>query len=364
MEPRLGRDLGAIRVHRNGAAARSAQTEAARAYAVGRDLVFGAGQYAPGTPAGRRLIAHELTHAAQQNFARSVIPAELAVDTEASRETEAGRGADALSGGLPFRPAMRSSPKLARQIITQNPFDEGIIGEAVHGPTHFNEVHYEQNSHGHYRLEVQRGTENYTLVRRADAILVIVRIHLVWADAPRETYFPFNETRDLWLNGIRSVWNNRFSFANGATSLPLVFVPIFTDIEAHHRVRIHGEDSPVVRTNESNWNDNDNAITVAHEFGHMLGNPDEYRIPGRNLDISRRSGLSEAERRRSNFEGITGQRRPSRRGGYNVPNSIMGDTDVADTSALVPQPRHVQNILRFFNSHLLQPNEARFNLAP
>ncbi len=39
----------------------------ALAYTVGRDVVFGARQYAPGTMDGRRLVAHELTHVVQQD---------------------------------------------------------------------------------------------------------------------------------------------------------------------------------------------------------------------------------------------------------------------------------------------------------
>src|SRR5262249_5356151 len=38
----------------------------ALAYTVGRDIVFGGGQYAPNTSSGRRLLAHELVHVAQQ----------------------------------------------------------------------------------------------------------------------------------------------------------------------------------------------------------------------------------------------------------------------------------------------------------
>jgi hypothetical protein len=38
----------------------------ARAFTVGQDVVFGAGQLAPETPNGRRLLAHELTHVVQQ----------------------------------------------------------------------------------------------------------------------------------------------------------------------------------------------------------------------------------------------------------------------------------------------------------
>jgi len=65
-EPRFGHDFSRVRVHTDGHAAESARSVNALAYTVGRHLVFGAGQYLPGTDAGRELIAHELTHVLQQ----------------------------------------------------------------------------------------------------------------------------------------------------------------------------------------------------------------------------------------------------------------------------------------------------------
>lgn len=65
-EPRLGTDLGGVRVHSGPAASAAAQSIQARAFTLGSDVVFGAGEYAPGTRAGTRLLAHELTHVAQQ----------------------------------------------------------------------------------------------------------------------------------------------------------------------------------------------------------------------------------------------------------------------------------------------------------
>lgn len=64
---RFGHDFGAVRVHDDATAAASARGVQALAYTVGRDLVFGAGQYSPGTSAGRHLLAHELTHVVQQS---------------------------------------------------------------------------------------------------------------------------------------------------------------------------------------------------------------------------------------------------------------------------------------------------------
>ncbi|CAG0963911.1 hypothetical protein METP1_00866 [Methanosarcinales archaeon] len=65
-EPRFGHDFSQVRVHTGAKAAESALAVNALACTVGRDIVFGAGQYAPDTGAGRQLIAHELTHVVQQ----------------------------------------------------------------------------------------------------------------------------------------------------------------------------------------------------------------------------------------------------------------------------------------------------------
>ncbi|HEV2863325.1 MAG TPA: DUF4157 domain-containing protein [Pyrinomonadaceae bacterium] len=66
MESRFGHDFGRVRVHTDARAAASAESLNAVAYTAGSHIVFGAGQYAAGTAAGRRLLAHELTHAIQQ----------------------------------------------------------------------------------------------------------------------------------------------------------------------------------------------------------------------------------------------------------------------------------------------------------
>lgn len=69
MEQRFGYDFSRVRVHAGDAAAQSARDVRAYAYTLGHDIVFGAGQYDPGTQRGRRLIAHELTHVVQQEGA-------------------------------------------------------------------------------------------------------------------------------------------------------------------------------------------------------------------------------------------------------------------------------------------------------
>ena len=64
-EPRLGHDLSAVRLHTGPEAAAAAGEVGARAFAVGTDIAFGAGQYRPESREGRRLLAHELAHTVQ-----------------------------------------------------------------------------------------------------------------------------------------------------------------------------------------------------------------------------------------------------------------------------------------------------------
>lgn len=71
-ESRFHVSLGAVRVHTGPAAERLADAYAARAFTLGRRIVFNAGEYAPHTPAGRRLLAHELAHVQQQQAAPSL----------------------------------------------------------------------------------------------------------------------------------------------------------------------------------------------------------------------------------------------------------------------------------------------------
>ncbi len=74
MEPRFGHSFADVRVHAHLGAARSAAAMEARAYAAGSHIVFGAGEYAPGTVEGRGLIAHELAHVAMQDPALGTHP--------------------------------------------------------------------------------------------------------------------------------------------------------------------------------------------------------------------------------------------------------------------------------------------------
>ncbi|HST11227.1 MAG TPA: DUF4157 domain-containing protein [Terriglobales bacterium] len=99
MEERLGRDFSNVRVHTDMRAAESARAVDALAYTVGRDVVFGAGQYEPATVEGKSLLAHELTHVAQ-NRGESGASAPISIGPPGDRlEAEADRHASAVARG-------------------------------------------------------------------------------------------------------------------------------------------------------------------------------------------------------------------------------------------------------------------------
>jgi hypothetical protein len=82
-EPRFGQDFGDVRVHAGAMAADSARAVSARAYTIGRDVVFGSREYSPQTHDGRRLLAHELTHVVQQRGDRRTIQRQSAPEPAA-----------------------------------------------------------------------------------------------------------------------------------------------------------------------------------------------------------------------------------------------------------------------------------------
>lgn len=97
MEPLTGDSLRDVRVHDDSIADALARSVQARAFTTGRDLFFARGEYRPGTATGDWLLAHELTHAAQQRGATPSGP--LRVSEPGDRfEREAERTAREAGG--------------------------------------------------------------------------------------------------------------------------------------------------------------------------------------------------------------------------------------------------------------------------
>ncbi len=122
MEPRFHQDFSQVRVHSDAKAAESARAVNAHAYTVGSHVVFGAGQYRPGTKLGNNLLAHELTHVLQQSrgltrAASGVGPA----NDEFERQADAVANAVVSTPNKPVDNAIRPLIPGTHQVVATNP---------------------------------------------------------------------------------------------------------------------------------------------------------------------------------------------------------------------------------------------------
>jgi hypothetical protein len=95
--PTLGDPLTGVRVHTGPDADALAQAVDARAFTVGTDMFFAQGEYRPGSSDGDRLLAHELTHVAQQRDAPTAGPLVVS-DAGDTAEREADQVSHELTG--------------------------------------------------------------------------------------------------------------------------------------------------------------------------------------------------------------------------------------------------------------------------
>lgn len=68
MESAFDTSLSQVRIHTDSSAASLNRMVSARAFTTGNDIFFGGGEYAPETPAGERVLAHELAHTLQRSY--------------------------------------------------------------------------------------------------------------------------------------------------------------------------------------------------------------------------------------------------------------------------------------------------------
>jgi hypothetical protein len=98
MQASFGHDFGHVKVHTGAEAAAANRGAGSRAFTVNGHIAFGQGEYSPGTPQGKRLLAHELAHVVQQGGSGS---AQAGTRPSPGAEGEADRAADRAAIGLP-----------------------------------------------------------------------------------------------------------------------------------------------------------------------------------------------------------------------------------------------------------------------
>ena len=113
-------DLGGVsasaRVHTSALAAEAARLLGAQAFTIGHHIYFAAGQYAPGTDEGDRLLRHELTHVAQHERGELASRGKAEVVAESSGAEAEARGAETRSSSAKGagQPVATAAPAPAR----------------------------------------------------------------------------------------------------------------------------------------------------------------------------------------------------------------------------------------------------------
>lgn len=267
MEPRFGHDFSQVRLHTDTRAAESARAVNALAYTVGQNIVFDTGQFAPNSVAGRQLLAHELVHTLQQGAAGTTAhaPEQLQLSFPSdSAEVEADRIARSVTSSPAGVVAPRTAaPSLARN-VRPNVIDE------VDTPLK------ETLVVGQGKTKDYSWNAKFSIYMYDDTIVVEVRIKLNGKVS--------EATKRAWLDGINSKWNNKYRFTNGKRTIGLSFWAIFTDLNPHVTVNVVEKPSTSGDWDRTHWDAADpegdtQGDAASHEFGHMIGNKDEYNLP-------------------------------------------------------------------------------------
>jgi len=250
-------------------------------------MVFGAGRYAPATHEGRRLLAHELAHVVQQRrSAEERSPLELNDPAgPAEREAEGAAGAVVGSGAAPMlSPAAKAiqrdvgwarrgpypygDPSTMPTSDVQETITETISGApAPYGA--WNGV-FSWDSKFHLTYDLNSGS-------------LIVSVRIFSSATPAQ--------KTAWERAIEGKWGNRYKLmvAGATPGAAERRYPIIVDLQwaatardADYTVNPSASGSTSGgragvggTTSMVDWGTSD-TTDVTHEFGHMLGNPEEY----------------------------------------------------------------------------------------
>jgi hypothetical protein len=235
-EPRFGRDFGDVQIHSDGNAADAARSIDARAYTAGQDIVFGTGAYAPDTVDGRRLLAHELTHVAQQSHSPH---------------------------------AMRGAPVLQRQKVndkmSKSDYDQRVLEGHVQ-PYPGLTLSWTENGFVIWSDLELRGTE----ATQAKADEIKATITSVWMQK-----FPKPSGYGEYV--VIPVISVTLAKPGAAPATDKGGIELFRDPTRVSHIEKIGSGTPRDRKMTINLNSG-LSWTPAHEFGHYIGLDDHYTV--------------------------------------------------------------------------------------
>lgn len=306
MESRFGHDFSGVRVHDDSRAAESARAVDAHAYTVARNIVFGAGRYAPRTNEGRKLLAHELAHVVQQRgVARPTAQPKLAGPRDdRGLEGDADRMAEsALAGRAVSRPTAapaliqrspadpQSAPANAQ---TSQPASAPAAAPATKAdPCKGATTSVKQadlGSGGGHRFDAElnrTGCPNCNLVVTMRVAFKFLDTVNPWPDQAAKDRF-----RDGFIEHAQQKWSNEYLLQRKGdcasepcqlVRVAVVVVPVAVNANPHYVINVVNTNKSITSsvdrgTRQANLDsldlghaDNPNQIPAEHEFGHMLG---------------------------------------------------------------------------------------------
>jgi hypothetical protein len=204
--------------------------------------------------------------------------------------------------------------------------------------TEADERHFEDfDGDGTWEEEEFSWDVNYDIEYHRDRLKLIVRIKLKGQTVPAAT-------QTAWRSGIRNRWNGHFHI-QGPRRLAIEVDPIFTRRNHHVAVKVK---SGAGRENMTNWFLTTTADTAAHEFGHMIGLEDEYRLS--TAEYTRLIGSS-----------------PTAAGSTAIPHAASGSFSSSDmimrNGTGDVQRRHLASFVSWLNSNRL-PGEGVYRIMP
>ena len=114
IEPQFAHNFADVRVHTDLEAATVASGVEARAFTVGRDVVFNAGEYQPESLQGQALLAHELTHTVQNQKHNTQAAQQLLSQSGTSSEFEAHSATQQFQNREPVQIGVAPSSTIQR----------------------------------------------------------------------------------------------------------------------------------------------------------------------------------------------------------------------------------------------------------
>ncbi|MGN6212328.1 eCIS core domain-containing protein [Parafilimonas sp.] len=246
-ESKIGYDFSGVKLHTNTEANQSAKNINALAYTHGNNIVFGEGQYQPDTDAGKRLLAHELTHVVQQGAHNST--ATVQRDVGWARSASGKPYGDPITG------------------YTNERVDETISNAPdEHKEWNLTTWWYSKFSVS-YDLNTNTVTANVKLYTTANAA-----------------------TKAAWEKAIEDKWSKKYKIQElNAEGKEISKKDIIIDVQwvakpedAHYTITpakagntTDGRAGLGGTSSMTDWGEKD-TVDITHEFGHMLGNTEEY----------------------------------------------------------------------------------------